>query len=173
MGKAVPQLRQCIRCGEEHGLSHFRFNHGNHENTCRTCRSLLRHSWRKDNMDRERSVRRAYASTTHGRSKILLRNMQHRSEKEKWCAPEFTIEEIVTAIDGQSCSKTGIPFDLETSFSRTNPFTPSPDRIDSSLGYTKANVQWVCWMYNIMKSDFTPEAVEIFISSLLLKHQQT
>lgn len=33
--------------------------------------------------------------------------------------------------------------------------TASLDRIDSSIGYSIGNVQWVHWMVNIMKSDFS------------------
>jgi hypothetical protein len=51
------------------------------------------------------------------------------------------------------CAKTGVEMgrigDKWTS--------PSIDRIDSSRGYEKDNVQWVCWRYNDAKSNMNDD----------------
>lgn len=102
---------------------------------------------------------------------MMLLGMKKRSRKEGWIVPEFTVEDIAAVLDGGRCAQTGIQFDLErTEHSHNNPFAPSPDRIDSSRGYTKDNVQFVCWMYNAMKSDFPQSAVTQFIGALVNKY---
>lgn len=47
------------------------------------------------------------------------------------------------------CEATGIRFSFKSSY--LNPFGPSLDRVDSSLGYTPDNVQVVVWAYNNAK----------------------
>ena len=59
------------------------------------------------------------------------------------------------------CHITLIPFET------TGPFVPSIDRIDSSRGYTKDNIQVVCWIYNRCKADNTHEDVIKFAKGLL------
>lgn len=49
---------------------------------------------------------------------------------------------------------TGIPFDFTpTKDYRNNPWAPSLDRIDSSIGYTWWNTKVVVWMYNAAKGE--------------------
>jgi hypothetical protein len=36
---------------------------------------------------------------------------------------------------------------------------PSPDRIDSNIGYTPTNCQMVCWIYNQAKNNFGDETL--------------
>jgi len=54
---------------------------------------------------------------------------------------------------GGKCARTGVEMgrigDKWTS--------PSIDRIDSSRGYEKDNVQWVCWRYNDAKSNMSDD----------------
>ncbi len=57
------------------------------------------------------------------------------------------------------CEQTGKPFTFERGGgdllnSNRNPWFPSIDRIDSSLGYTEANCQMVCTIYNLAKADW-------------------
>lgn len=56
------------------------------------------------------------------------------------------------------CEVTGIPFDFDKPTSTCkNPFSPSIDRIDSSLGYCKSNIRIVIWQFNLMKGEMTDE----------------
>ena len=61
------------------------------------------------------------------------------------------------------CAQTGIPFSYEAN----SPWKPSLDRIDSRLGYTKENVQYVCVMYNYCKNDFSDEEVRDMCEALV------
>lgn len=52
------------------------------------------------------------------------------------------------------CFKSGIPFDMKPHKSaRVNPFAPSLDRKDNLRGYEPDNVQMVCNLFNMGKSD--------------------
>ena len=53
------------------------------------------------------------------------------------------------------CPLLNIPLDWQSS--HNHPSTPSLDRVDSSKGYIKGNVQWVSWRANLLKNDATPE----------------
>lgn len=46
------------------------------------------------------------------------------------------------------------------------PTNCSLDRIDSAAGYTKGNVQLVCWIVNVMKQQLTNEQVLVFMSAI-------
>jgi hypothetical protein len=47
------------------------------------------------------------------------------------------------------------------------PTNLSVDRIDSSLGYIKGNIQLVCMAVNQMKNDLTVEQLKYFCKSIL------
>lgn len=49
------------------------------------------------------------------------------------------------------CEATGLMFELEPKCTHINPYYPSIDRIDSSLGYTKDNCQLVIIGFNNLK----------------------
>jgi len=53
------------------------------------------------------------------------------------------------------CPLLNIPLDWQSS--HNHPSTPSLDRVDSSKGYIKGNVQWVSWRANVLKNNATPE----------------
>lgn len=45
-------------------------------------------------------------------------------------------------------------------------FSPSLDRIDSSKGYIKGNIQWVCGCINLAKSTLSNEKIKEWISEI-------
>jgi hypothetical protein len=50
-------------------------------------------------------------------------------------------------------------------------FAPSADRIDPGRGYTKDNVQIVCWQYNAAKHTFTDADVVRFARAVIDVHE--
>ena len=62
------------------------------------------------------------------------------------------------------CAATGLVLDtkyIQTKKQRKNksPYQASLDRIDNNKGYTKDNVRFVCYMFNIARNDFSDEQV--------------
>ncbi len=81
--------------------------------------------------------------TAKGRSIHLICHARKRAKHKNWL---MTIDQkrIQTIIETGKCQLTGLPFDLlqeQTTFQ--NPYAPSLDRIDSSLGYLDSNVRVV------------------------------
>ena len=63
-----------------------------------------------------------------------------------------------------ACEATGLPLLLEWKGpSGSNPWAPSVDRLDNSLGYVPGNVRIVCWAFNNMRGDFPDEVVETLV----------
>ena len=79
----------------------------------------------------------------------------------------FTItrSDILQKLNKGYCEVTGIKFELNT-ISRS-PFRPSVDRKDNSKGYTKDNIQLVCWIYNRTKGDGTHKDVVKLCQALI------
>lgn len=64
------------------------------------------------------------------------------------------------------CALSGIPMTYYFDSGRV-PTNLSVDRIDSSLGYVRGNIQLVCMAVNQMKSDLTIEQLKYFCKSIL------
>jgi hypothetical protein len=113
----------------------------------------------------------AYLSQSwKGRATTILSGMKRSSAKRghKWDDSWWSVEKIQDQIENKACAVTGIRFslsDIETK-NKKRPFVPSPDRIDNSKGYEPANVQWVVFIFNVMKSNFDDADVAHFLQSL-------
>lgn len=71
------------------------------------------------------------------------------------------------------CPKTGIEFEIKkkgSDYSNRSPFAPSIDKINPSKGYTKDNIQIVCWWYNAAKGRYTDEEVFELCKAVILQH---
>lgn len=66
---------------------------------------------------------------------------------------ELTEQDVQELLRSGACERTGI------TFTGRGDFGASLDRVDSSLGYTRDNVQAVCWAYNRAKGASTDEIV--------------
>lgn len=73
---------------------------------------------------------------------------------------------------GGKCSISGIPFiwNQKCAKGEHSPFGPSIDRIDSSRGYTKDNVQMVLWMYNKSKQHYTEADLARVYKNIVVQH---
>jgi hypothetical protein len=91
-------------------------------------------------------------------------NIRERVKKKGGDIDRFFLYDLYLKTGG-TCQVTGIPFRIDANRTR-DPFYPSLDRIDSSVGYYKDNVQFVCTIYNIAKQEWTHEDVLILANSL-------
>ena len=64
------------------------------------------------------------------------------------------------------CEVTGLQFDLQLKNKRMGSLSPSLDRKDPNLGYTEANTQVVCWLYNRAKADGPHSDVMLLVEAL-------
>lgn len=164
-------MKTCIKCGNESSLEDFYKSHlGYYQSECRLCTRKRSNEFSKSNPTKVRDYKKAYRernkNTVRLKSVQCLEGMVARSKKKGFDRPEFTSAEIAQIMEGGVCSKTGIPFEFDQSKYPRSPWTPVPDRIDPSKGYTRENVQWVCHMYNSMKQDYSEEEVQIFLEAL-------
>lgn len=114
--------------------------------------------------------------STYGKNfKKTLKSLLHRSKtckrvRNKELRFDLDYDFLLALFRKQSgrCSKTGVKFVLPQ-VARRNPWSPSIDRIDSSKGYTKDNIQLVCWIYNISKYVWDDKCVTKFAKTLINK----
>ena len=87
--------------------------------------------------------------------KYLLHTAKSRSKK---IGLEFNID-VLDIIIPEKCPILDIPLFIRQGYkgSEKNPNNPSLDRIDSSKGYVKGNVQVISWRANDLKKDGTVE----------------
>lgn len=100
-----------------------------------------------------------YYATVRGRARRMYYGARRRAI-EKNLTFEITIEDIERALTIGRCERTGIPFEIGIG---SSVFAPSIDRIKNNIGYTKANVQYVCCAYNTGKKHMTDIDFESFI----------
>lgn len=97
----------------------------------------------------------------------LVRQARKRA-KTKGLLCDVTSVELRKLYKDQSgkCAISGVELDVDVKYSRSRKKSTnlmSLDRIDSSIGYTKSNVQLVCLAINYMKNTFTQEEVLSFL----------
>lgn len=158
----IQKMKQCSKCNTEKKLTDF-YNDKRAKDGfsyyCRKCMGILA---TKNN--------KKMSCTWAGVAWLAYTHMKENSKKKgfDWDDSWWSVKGIEEKITNGRCERTGIPFDvkIENRHHKKRPFIPSPDRIDNSLGYEPSNVQWVVFMYNVMKNNFDDEDVETFISSI-------
>jgi hypothetical protein len=84
--------------------------------------------------------------------------------------PEY-IQKVFNECNGK-CVLTGLDFSMELGTKKKrNPFRPSVDRISSSKGYVKGNIQIVLAIVNTMKMDYTDDILHPVIKAWASKIQ--
>jgi hypothetical protein len=82
--------------------------------------------------------------------------------KDKQIDFDLDMNEIHQTLVKGVCAKTGFSFEIKAkgkNYKNRSPYAPSIDKIDPKKGYTKDNIQIVCWWYNSAKSIFTDDEV--------------
>lgn len=100
------------------------------------------------------------------RVKVLLLAAKNRASKAN--KPfDLTIEQLEVLLKPMICSMTGLALVWGYEGEGKNPWSPSLDRIDCSLGYTIGNLRLVCWAYNLARSNWPDEVVIAMAKGLL------
>ena len=94
----------------------------------------------------------------------MLSHAKERSVKKQ---VEFDLcrAEIEQVLRDGLCQYTGIAFDL-TDGPRT-PWSPTLDRLNNDLGYTKDNVQVVVWAFNAFKNQWDRQTYLLLLQQCL------
>ena len=175
--------KTCKQCNIEKPFEEFYVSSkrtDRRDNTCKECRKLNDRIRRQDpeyrakrlaqqkeyaENNREQCITRGreYYASVKGRAKTLLKGVMRRSN-------DVDIDErfIIERIEDGFCEVTGIPFNMNPSVdTKKNPYAPSIDRIDSSKGYTRNNVQIVIWQYNLMKGEISHDDLLMICEKLI------
>lgn len=102
--------------------------------------------------------------------RTLLSTLKIRSKKKNL---DFNLDTdyLISLVNPMICSKTGVKLvrgnDGVQIKGHYLPNLLSIDKIIPSLGYTKGNVQIVCWWYNVSKQYWTEEEVIIYAKKLI------
>jgi hypothetical protein len=121
----------------------------------------------------KQALKRAYqklAQTERGKAKQILSHMKtnSRNRGHNWDNSWWSMDKIEDIIKHGKCAVTGLSFTVGglTGTGKRNPFNASPDRIDNTKGYEPSNVQWVVFIYNLMKNNFNDEDIVLFVEAL-------
>lgn len=155
--------RQCNAAKTAYSFSRHPTTTDKLQPNCKECCSAYMKTWRKSKpaIDGDRHV------TPERRAYHLVRTAKNRAADKGWgfdLTPEWALEKLKAG----TCEATGIPFHMVTGDGTGNarPFSPSLDRKDNSLGYTKDNCHVVCWMYNAAKGTASHADVVRFAEAL-------
>jgi hypothetical protein len=115
-----------------------------------------------------RSNHKEWSTTKRGKSYLLLSAAKTRSKKFNL---EFDLDAkwVDERLSTGHCSVSGLPFVLTKSATLKHPMSPSIDRIDSTLGYTKDNCRLVVTIYNFAKNEWS-DADVLALATALTKH---
>ncbi len=97
-------------------------------------------------------------------SKIKQRNQSFHSSRET----EITAEYLKEIWDKQNgvCPYTGLKMQLRDYSKPSSPANASVDRIDSTKGYIRDNIEFVCMSVNYAKNEFSKQEMLIFFKSI-------
>jgi len=117
--------------------------------------------------------RRKYFCTPKGRAYQIFNNARQRAKKRDI---EFTINLawVQDRVEAGFCQVTGLDLEIKNikqygKEMNAQPFGPTLDRKNPSLGYTEDNTQVVVAVYNYAKMHWSHEDVVIMASALLRK----
>jgi hypothetical protein len=109
---------------------------------------------RKEIMSELRALAAALGRTsgTKSRSKGGVRVVK-RTQKEIKAALTPTVTAQILKRQGYKCALTGRPFADSVGYGSSNPYAPSPNRVNPGGDYTEDNVEYVLWIVNRMIGD--------------------
>jgi DNA-directed RNA polymerase subunit RPC12/RpoP len=169
--KLIQQTKKCITCKEDLLFSFFNKNKATKDklqSVCRECDCKRQAKRRVENykelQDYAKEYRKKHFTDLEYRLQGLLNASKARA-KTKNREHTITKQDLIDLypIDGK-CPIFG--FTLEWNEEGFRETSPSIDRIDSTKGYTKDNIQIISWKANRIKGYASIEDLEILLSYL-------
>lgn len=124
-------------------------------------RLYMREAHAKNRTEHNKSRTGLYRSI-RGRARHLARMAEKRRPEGFGLTPEWVQEKLERGV----CEITGIP--LLLAGPPKGAWSPSLDRTNNALGYTKENTKLVCYMYNTAKMVSTHAAVVRFAEAVCI-----
>lgn len=150
----TPKL--CLKCNKVKPLTEFYSRkdckHG-YRSHCKECMYLESKKYREDN--RSHLLRKARELRYKKRGSTMLSVAKNRA-KRKGIDFDITLKDIEHI--PEICPVLGIKMEFQEDKASDN--SPSLDRIDSSKGYIKGNVQVISRRANLLKNDATVAEIE-------------
>jgi hypothetical protein len=159
---STDSMKRCRRCSEDKPLDQFhrqargKFGRASVCRKCSTARSRENRwgSYRTGNYQRT-------ISSIDGISLIFHSSVSHRA-RNRGLAYELSRDWYRARLEKGICEVTGLPFAIPEHANggrRTNPYSPSVDRISPHDGYTLSNSRMVILALNMLKADASDKQV--------------
>jgi hypothetical protein len=175
-------MKKCNKCGALKDVSYFVKNKqckDGYAGSCKECQNEYNRKWKQDNSVKLAAGRRKRYAETKGkevkarevarkakyplrvRCQVLRSGMRDRSNRKgiEFDSGHFTVDLLMRKMEEnpycQCCNKK-----LDLSFKADKKFnndSPSMDRVNPDIGYTKENTAMLCWECNKHKQDATSE----------------
>ena len=165
-------MKKCSKCGLEKNYSEFfKDNHlkSGYRADCKECHLIVQKLYKDNNHDKIEQKRKEHQNIPEVRKRINQRSVNwnknniektlligaKKRAKNKKIDFDISIEDITVPVN---CPILGIPIirsDKKLSYN-----SPTIDRIDSSKGYIKGNIQVISHRANTLKSNASLEEVE-------------
>lgn len=164
-------MKKCSRCGIEKEYSDFfKDSHlkSGYRADCKECHLLTQKKWKNNNKEKINQWRKEYSNTPLIRDKINKRSLNwnknnpekillssaKKRAKAKGLEFSISLEDIYIP---DICPILGIP--IKRSEKKLSHNSPTIDRIDSSSGYIKGNIQVISHRANTLKSNASLEEI--------------
>ena len=161
----LKETKECVACKEEVNLAYFAKNNASSDglqNRCKPCdnfRQAIRRLVKGEELrDYSLKYQRNRRKDHRYRLQMLLNASKQRAER-KSREHSLTVQDLEELWPANNkCPIFG--FDLEWNNAGFRETSPSVDRIDSTKGYTKDNVQIISWKANRIKAYATVAELE-------------
>jgi hypothetical protein len=167
----LPTTKCCNRCKEYLPFSLFSKNSVNKDKLsshCKKCDQISQEKKRRKSPEKQLAFSRNYQKERRKdfnyRLQMLINASKQRAVK-KQIEHNITVNDLKEIYPQDGCCPV-FGFKLEFGNAGFREHSPSIDRIDSSKGYTKDNIQIISWRANKLKTDATVEELEMLLSYL-------
>ena len=169
--RLIPATKTCNRCKEEKLLSEFSVNSKAKDRLqyrCRACDVKYQAQRRDANKDQfaeySREYQRGRRQDFDYRLQMLINASKQRAKLNDR-KHDINVEDIkaIYPVDG-CCPIFGLKLEFNGAGFRDS--SPSIDRIDSTKGYTRDNIQVISWKANRIKGAATLQDLEMLVAYL-------